>query len=356
MDGPAPPLDAYRRKRDPERTPEPFGGRRPAAGRLFVIQQHAARRMHYDLRLEMDGVLKSWAVPKGPSIRPEEKRLAVHVEDHPVEYAGFEGVIPAGNYGAGAVIVWDRGWYRPAAGRDPMAGLAKGKLDVEFFGFKMRGRWTLARMSGKSKEWLLLRKSDGASRQEELTERYPESILSGLTVEEMRDVDAKRARIGARLDALGAPRGDVSPRGQAFMLATLAERPFSRSGWLFEIKYDGIRVLAHRRGDEVELFGRSGQLVTARYPEVVAALRALPVASALIDGEIVAVDDEDRPSFQRLQARMGLTNPRDIERAAVQVPVSGIFFDCLALDGRDLRRLPLAARKECLRLLLPAVG
>lgn len=349
-------LDAYRKKRDPERTPEPFGAGRIAGERLFVVHKHAARNLHYDLRLEMDGVLKSWAVPKGPSVRPEEKRLAVHVEDHPVEYADFEGIIPPGNYGAGAVIVWDRGWYRPAKEGDLLEQLAKGKLEVELFGFKLRGRWTLARMAKKEKEWLLLKKADAAAAAAELTERYPQSVLSGLTIEEIRDLPAKRAALRARMQALEAPRGDVSPRNQPFMLATLAERPFSGKEWLFEVKYDGVRVLASRRGEAVELYGRSGQVITGRYPELVSALRALPVETFLIDGEIAALDDSGKPSFERLQARMGLTNPRDIQRAVAAVPVIGIFFDCLALDGHDLRRLPLLDRKECLRLLLPPLG
>jgi len=356
IDERAPQLDAYRKKRDPERTPEPFGGRRPVGGRLFVVQKHAARRLHYDLRLEMDGVLKSWAVPKGPSVRPEEKRLAVHVEDHPLEYADFEGVIPPDNYGAGAVIVWDRGWYRPAKEGNPLEQLEKGKLEVEFFGYKMRGRWTLARMSKKEKEWLLLKKADAAAAPEELTDRYPQSVLSGLTVEEIRDVSAKLAALRSRLDALKAPRRDLSPRNQPFMLATLAERPFSGKEWLFEIKYDGVRLMASRAGDTVELYGRSGQAIRGRYPELVAALRRLPVERFLLDGEIVALDESGKPSFQRLQARMGLTNPLDIERAAAQVPVIGIFFDCLALDGHDLRRLPLLERKALLKSFLPPLG
>ncbi len=354
-----PELTTYRQKRDPERTPEPFGGRPPAGGRLFVVQKHAARRLHYDLRLEMDGVLKSWAVPKGPSARAEEKRLAVHVEDHPIEYGDFEGVIPPGNYGAGSVIVWDRGWYRSAKPEDPLAQLARGKLEVEIFGHKMRGRWTLARMSGKDKEWLLLKKADGAAvpaDAAELTERYPQSVLSGLTVEEMANASGRLAAIRARLDALGAPRGEVIAGRQSFTLATLAERPFSDPAWLFEIKYDGVRVLASRRGDRVELYGRSGQDTTSRYPEVVRALRALPIDSFVIDGEIVALDDAGRPSFQRLQPRMALTDPREIERAAAQRPAIGVFFDCLMLDDRDLRKLPLVDRKECLRLLVPSLG
>ena len=354
-----PPLEAYRKKRDPDRTPEPFGGRPSAGGRLFVVQKHAARRLHYDLRLEMDGVLKSWAVLKGPSAHPEEKRLAVRVEDHPIEYGDFEGLIPPGNYGAGSVIVWDRGWYRSAKPLEPLEQLARGKLEVEIFGHKMRGRWTVARMSGKDREWLLLKKADGAAAPPgapELTDRYPQSVISGFTVEEMADASGRLAAARARLDALGAPRGDVNPRDQAFALATLVERPFSDPAWLFEIKYDGVRVLAARRRERVTLYGRSGRDTTSRYPEVVRALRALPLDSFVIDGEIVALDEAGRPSFQRLQPRMALTDPREIAMAAQRQPVVGVFFDCLMLDDRDLRRLPLVDRKECLRLLVPPLG
>jgi bifunctional non-homologous end joining protein LigD len=354
-----PPLDAYRRKRDPDRTPEPFGGRPASGSRLFVVQKHAARRLHYDLRLEMDGVLKSWAVPKGPSAHPEEKRLAVHVEDHPIEYGDFEGVIPPGNYGAGSVIVWDRGFYRSAKSQDPLEQMARGRLEVEIFGHKMRGRWTLARMSGKDREWLLLKKADGAAvpaGAPDLTERYPESVLSGVTVEEIVDLPGRLAATRARLDALGAPRGKVDARTQPFTLATLAERPFSDPAWLYEIKYDGVRVLAAREGERVTLYGRSGQDTTSRYPEVVRALRALPMDRFVIDGEIVAMDDAGRPSFQRLQPRMALTDPREIAMVAAQRPVVGVFFDCLMLDDRDLRRLPLVDRKECLRRLVPPLG
>jgi bifunctional non-homologous end joining protein LigD len=351
-----PQLEAYRKKRDPERTPEPFGGRRPGGGRMFVVQKHAARRLHYDLRLEMDGVLKSWAVPKGPSVHAEEKRLAVHVEDHPIEYADFEGVIAPGNYGAGSVIVWDRGWYRSAKPEDLLEQLRRGKLEVELFGYKLRGRWTLARMSGQEKEWLLLKKADGAAAGEELVDRYPQSILSGLTVEEMADVPGRLASIRQHLESLDAPRREVAARSQPFMLATLDERAPSDKGWLFEIKFDGVRVLAARRAEQVELYGRSGQLITGRYPDLVRALVALPVEHFVIDGEIVALDESGRPSFQRLQPRMALTDPREIEAAAARVPVEGVFFDCLALDGHDLRRLPLTRRKDCLRLLVPPLG
>ena len=356
-----PQLDAYRRKRDPDRTPEPFGSGRPGTGGLFVVQQHAARRLHYDLRLEVDGVLKSWAVPKGPSVRPEVKRLAVHVEDHPLEYAEFEGVIPKDNYGAGAVIVWDHGRYRSAKPEDPRAQLERGLLEVEFRGHKLRGQWTLARMGGKEgqgqgKDWLLIRKAGEPVPAEEITERYPRSVRSGLTLEEMRDAGAVREALRGRLRDLGAPAREVPVRKQGVMLATPGTRPPEGADWLFEIKHDGVRVLAERAGDTVTLVGRSGQVVTGRYPEIVSALRALAFDHVVIDGEIVALDARGVSSFQRLQARMGLTRPGDVARMLGDVPVEAVFFDCLALEGHDLRRLPLEARKACLERVLPPLG
>ena len=350
------PLADYRNKRDPGRTPEPFGARRSGEGRRFVVQKHAARRLHYDVRLEIDGVLKSWAVPRGPSTAPEEKRLAVHVEDHPVEYAEFEGIIPAGNYGAGAVIVWDLGWYRPVKEGDLAAQVEAGRLEVELFGVKLRGRWTLARMGGKANEWLMLKKADAFAGGLEPTERFPESVLSGLTVEEVRAGSARLGTLRERLAGLRAPVRPVDAARQPVMLASLAGRPFTDPAWLFEIKYDGVRVLAARDGAGVELYGRAGQVFTGRYPEVVTALRALPLERFVLDGEVVALDEQGRPSFQRLQNRMHLTRPADIERARSTVPVSAVFFDALALDGHDLRDAPLGERKACLALAVPARG
>jgi len=350
-------LQEYRRKRDPAATPEPFGGGPgPPGGSRFVVHKHSARRLHYDLRLEIDGVLKSWAVPKGPSTRSHEKRLAVHVEDHPVEYADFEGVIPEGSYGAGPSIVWDAGRFALLKPEPAREQIERGKLEFELFGFKLRGRWTLARMSGQDRDWLLLKKSDEYVSDTEPTERYPESVLSGLTIEDLRDGVARIDALRRRLTELRAPRGDIAPSGELLMLATLVEETPSDPAWLYEIKYDGVRVLASRNGATIELRGRSGQLVTTRYPEVTAALRALPLDRFVLDGEIVALDDRGRSSFQRLQERMGLTRPGDVERARGAVPVSAVFFDALGLDGRDLRRLPLEARKECLRLLVPRRG
>lgn len=358
-------LEAYRRKRDPARTPEPFGDEGswtsalapvPAAGPRFVVQKHWARALHYDFRLELDGVLKSWSVPKGPSLRAEERRLAVHVEDHPLEYADFEGVIPSGNYGAGSVIVWDRGWFRSFKPEDPLEQYERGKLELELFGFKLRGRWTLVRMGKKQKEWLLLKKADGAAGEQEAVERNPESVISGLTVEEMRDAPGALAALHDRLRSLEAPKRELSVRDVALTLATLADRPPTGPGWCFEIKYDGVRVLAFRQGERVRLIGRSGEDVTARYPEVAAALAGLAVPRFVLDGEIIAEDENGRPSFQRLQARMGLNRPRDIEAAMARVPVRGVFFDCLGLEGHDLRRLPLVRRQELLARVVPPLG
>src|SRR6266705_5817410 len=259
-----------------------------APGARFVVQQHWARNMHFDLRLEMEGVLKSWAVPKGPSLRAEEKRLAVHGEDHPIEYANFEGVIPAGNYGAGSVIVWDRGTYGSFKPEDIREQYARGKLELELFGHKLGGRWTLVRMSKSEKDWLLLKKVDGAASDQDALERWPRSVISGLTVQEMRDVPAWLAELRSHVGALRAPRGELRADQVEHMLATPAEKPFSRPGWVFEIKYDGVRVIAERRGDEARMLGRSGEDITARYPEIATALRGLCVEQIVLDGEIVA--------------------------------------------------------------------
>jgi len=365
-------LETYRRKRDPERTLEPFGAGAPvpaldapaapvsvASGgpvARFVVQQHWARNLHCDLRLELEGVLKSWAVPKGPSVRAEEKRLAVHVEDHPLEYANFEGVIPAGNYGAGSVIVWDRGTYGSFKPEDIREQYARGKLELELFGHKLGGRWTLVRMSKSEKDWLLLKKVDGAASDQDALARWPRSVISGLTVQEMRDAPAWLAGVRDLVAGLGAPRGDLRADRVQHMLATLAETPFSRAGWVFEIKYDGVRVIAERRGEEVRMLGRSGEDITARYPEIAAALRGLAVEQCVLDGEIVAYDASGRPSFGRLQKRMLLSRPRDIAAAMARVPVRAVFFDCLALEGHDLRKLGLLERKECLARILPPAG
>ena len=347
-------LDAYRAKRSLERTPEPAGAVAPdGGGRLFVVHQHAARRLHFDLRLEMEGVLRSWAVPKGPSYDTAEKRLAVHVEDHPLEYGDFEGRIPAGNYGAGAVIVWDRGEWVSIG--DPLEGLAKGKLLFELRGYKLRGMWTLVKLKKSEKDWLLIKERDAwATKDPE--DLPPESVLSGLTVEELGAGGDAGEVLRRELIELGAPRHPVDVKAVKLMLAETAERPFSRKDWLFEPKLDGYRVLAARAKGEPRLVTRNGNDCSAAFPEIVRAFAALPFGRLVLDGEVVALDESGRPSFQHLQGRARLSRPIDIRHATVNAPVTYYAFDLLGFEDFDLRSLPLSGRKSALRRVLPPVG
>jgi bifunctional non-homologous end joining protein LigD len=381
-------LKAYRAKRSADRTPEPFGGeavptvpaeavvdvaRRPAPDRaaaarpaapawarprLFCVQKHAATRLHYDFRLELGGVLRSWAVPMGPSLDPADKRLAMEVEDHPVEYADFEGVIPEGNYGAGEVIVWDKGLW--VATEDPEETLPKGKLSFELHGYKLRGAWHLFRIKGRGKEkdsgkeWMLVKRSDGwASASRTLP---AESIYSGLTLEEIRSGSARAAELRQELERLEAKKQAVLAAGVKLMLAETADKAFSDPAWVFELKYDGYRVLAAREEGKPRLVYRRGSDATALYPDVARALQALPFGDLVIDGEIVVVDAEGRPSFQRLQRRAQARRTTDIQRAALELPATFYAFDLLAFEGFDLRPLPLVERKRLLQKLLPRAG
>jgi bifunctional non-homologous end joining protein LigD len=356
-------LQRYRARRDPVGTPEPFGEERsrrslPAsAPRAFVVQQHAARRMHWDLRLEIGEVLASWAVPRGPSLDPGERRLAVRTEDHPLEYADFEGVIPAGNYGAGAMIVWDRGIYHSADGRAPAEGLEAGKLDLLLEGHKLRGRFALVRTHRESgRDWLLLYKGAPPEETGELVERWPASVLSGLDVAELRDGVSRDEVVAARAREAGAPRREVDAARLRPMLATAERRPFSREGWIFELKYDGVRVICERRGEAVRIFARRGGERTALYPELALALRHLPLEGFVLDGEIVANDASGRSSFERLARRFTQTDPAAIAHARAEIPVQLQAFDLLAAAGHDLRALPLVERKRILSLFVPRRG
>jgi bifunctional non-homologous end joining protein LigD len=352
------PLARYRAKRAASRTPEPFGAvHRESgpddAGLRFVVQKHAARRLHWDFRLEWGGVLKSWAVPMGPSADPADKRLAVQVEDHPVEYADFEGVIPRGEYGAGPVIVWDRGSWRPEG--DVEAGLERGKLVFTLHGYKLRGEWTLVRTRRSPMEWLLIKHRDAFADPGRAHAPSESSVLSGRTLEELAPGPGRAAEIAADLARRGAPRRPVDPASVRPMLAESRDEPFSGAGWLFELKWDGWRALASRRGGEVRLSYRSGADGTAAWPEIAQALRALPCERFLLDGEIVVLDEEGRPAFQRLQRRARL-DPAAAARAAVAEPATLMAFDLLALGELDLRGLPLSDRKEALKRLLPREG
>ena len=361
-------LETYRAKRSADRTGEPFGqvAPTPEGGvgepRNFVIQKHAARRLHWDLRLEIGGVLRSWAIPRGPSLDPSVKRLAVETEDHPIDYLHFEGIIPQGNYGAGAMIVWDRGLWIPLEPVD--AGYDAGKLLFELRGHKLRGVWTLVRTKGTAKaadaghdgkEWLLIKKPDGGAITAGAATPDEASILSGLTIEELRSGSDRAKKIRAALEGT-APRRTIYPAQVQLMQAEPWPEPFTREGWVFELKYDGYRLLASKDDDGVQLRYRSGRNATDAFPEIGRTLAAFPFARFVVDGEVCVLDDDATPNFQRLQKRALLLRSRDIDRATREHPVTFYAFDLLGFDDYDLRGLPLLERKRLLREILPQSG
>ena len=346
-------LSAYRAKRSADTSPEPVGTVSVVPGRLFVVHKHAARQLHFDLRLEMDGVLRSWAVPKGPSYDMNDKRLAVKVEDHPIEYGDFEGVIPAGNYGAGGIIVWDRGEWIPL--EDWREGLAKGKLLFELRGHKLHGKWTLVKIKKSERDWLLIKERDAWVKTpgDEFVET---SVLSGLTVEEVKEGRGPGSKLRSAIEAAGAKAGRVDARTVDVMLAEPADYAFTRDGWIFELKLDGYRLIAGKSGGEAVLITRNGNDYTAVFPEIERAIKAIPYDDFIIDGEVVVMDAQGKPSFARLQQRGRLSSSIDIKRASVELPATFFAFDFLAFDGLDLRPLPLSARKALLLEGFPKVG
>ena len=380
-------LEEYQKKRDLTKTPEPPGRSRQPGGELlrFVVHKHAASHLHYDFRLELDGVLKSWAIPKGPSLDPSIKRLAMMVEDHPYDYGGFEGVIPKGNYGAGEVIIWDQGSYRastPQAGKSDQEllreGLRKGDLKFILDGEKLNGEFALVRIkSDKDNTWLLLKKKDSFATSDDVT-LLDRSVVSGITIEEL-----KRGRVAEPTSAYGAfqpaqpaASSQVPPRltasGHAAssaaapdrprrpmqvpkqlppapmlhdvrpMLTTSAKEPFDDPDWLFEIKLDGYRCIAEIERGKVLIYSRNNISFKQRFADIARTLESID-RDAVLDGEIVALDDKGRSYFQLLQnhQRTGQGN------------ICFFVFDLLYLDGKDLRGLPLIERKEILRNLLP---
>ena len=333
-------LKEYRRKRTFARTPEPRPSRAPAGGKpSFVVQKHQASHLHYDLRLEHAGVLKSWAVPKGPSMDPRDKRLAIMVEDHPLEYRHFAGRIPEGEYGAGLVEIWDEGTYDAGGGpgedasKVMEAGLRKGHLDVRLHGKKLRGLFTLIRLKprggGKDNQWLLFKRGDAPEKADQADP--PASKTPGPPSFDDRDLEGAVKKPFPK---------DISP-----MLATLVDGPFDREGWAFEIKWDGFRSIAGIRKGEVRLVSRNGKTLNARFPTVAAALSGFAV-DAVLDGEIVAVDAKGRPHFQDLQSPAGRGKSR----------ILYCVFDVLYAGGYDLRALPLRRRRAILEKLLPVSG
>ncbi|MGF1508273.1 MAG: DNA ligase D [Myxococcota bacterium] len=348
-------LGPYHAKRRAGATPEPQGDSGPPGARrgLFVVHKHAARRLHFDLRLELGGALKSWAVPQGPSFDPSIKRLAVRTEDHPLDYADFEGVIPEGNYGAGSMIVWDQG--RWVALEPAEEGLEKGKLLFELHGYKLRGRWTLVRTRAKhetSENWLLIKKPDAWSQPDLDRSVSQRSVVSGLDVAALPE---RRARRLAWQEALAhlpeGPRQIPKP-----LLAERGLEPVDDPEWIYELKYDGFRLLARKRQDAVSLRFRSGKDSTHAFPEIVKSLRNLNCEDAILDGEVVVLDEEARPRFHFLQRRVQLQKPGDIERASIQLPATYYVFDLISLEGRDLRKLSLRERKHFLKDVVPPLG
>ena len=390
-------LTEYKRKRDFKKTAEPVGGkplpRKIKGASRFVIQKHAARRLHYDFRLEMDGVLKSWALPKGLPWKRGEKHLAVEVEDHPIEYEEFEGIIPEGQYGGGTVMVWDRGNYY-VYGEQPKKSLREGKLHLVLDGEKAKGEWTLVRIRGRDEaknQWLILKTGDEAKPIPKKME--DRSVKTGRSMEQIaKDRDAEwesgreadesptsqfKARIRATLKKKEndeevrqphrvrvAKRNHSAHAGRATMAslpklrsakarfiepmkAKLVEEPPPNGDWLYELKFDGIRLIGVKNGDRVSLLSRNENDLTKRFPEIVDAIKTLPARECVIDGEVVALDEEGRSSFQLLQAR---------EMEGRKSPAYFYAFDLLQLDGKSLLSLPVEARKNVLEKICAGAG
>ncbi len=359
-------LEKYREKRDFQRTAEPPPQKEVSHGPLlFVIQKHHARQLHYDFRLELDDVLKSWSVPKGPSLDPEAKHLAVMVEDHPLEYASFEGTILRGEYGAGEVIVWDSGTYSPdtggrllfsdrhAAEAEMRNGLEKGKLSFFLRGSKLKGSWTLVKMQKSQNNWLLMKHRDDYARPGSDVLKEERSVVSGRTVADVRGntLPAHPSPTWFNPRAIPGARPANFPSTVSPMLATLAEGPFSHPGWIFEPKLDGYRIIARISDGEVALFSRRGNNVTRQYAPLVPDLSRQPASELVLDGEIIAMDEKSRQCFQCLQNYL-----RSLHRAedsyVAPLPLVYYVFDILYLDGYDLRGARLLPRKNLLHGIL----
>ena len=379
-------LKKYKAKRDFSKTAEPKG-RKPLPKQVrgacrFVIQKHDARRLHYDFRLQMEGVLKSWALPKGLPWKQGEKHLAVEVEDHPIEYETFEGVIPEGNYGAGTVMVWDRGAYY-VYGEQPLKSLREGKLHLVLAGKKAQGEWTLVRIRGRDDEknqWLILKTGGSAKLPSKKLE--DQSVKTGRTMKQIaneRDAEWQsnreekdtsprstlKARIKAALKKKDLEHGvgknetvdqatrllkglpSAKPQFIEPMKARLVDEPPKHGDWLYELKFDGIRAMAIKNDRKVSLISRNGNKLDGRFPEIVEAVKNLPVREYVIDGEVVALDEDGRSSFQLLQG---------LEMEGRKAPLRFYVFELLQLDGKSLLGLPLEQRKQVLAKICENVG
>ncbi len=358
-------LKEYEQKRDFARSPEPPPTPEAREGPLlFVVQKHAARRLHYDFRLELDGALKSWSIPGGPSLDPKTKRLAVMVEDHPLDYASFEGVIPKGEYGAGQVIVWDSGTYSPekdgetffhdrARAQELMReALAKGKISFILQGHKLKGSWTLVKMRGKANDWLFIKHQDEHATAERDVLSEESSVVSGLSIADLKagHLPAPPAAAPVSLADIPGSRQAPLPTSLAPMLATLTDAPFTDSNWLFEPKLDGYRTIAFISDGKVKLSSRRQLNVTDQYPFMATDLKQQPAKELVLDGEIVALDDLGRSCFQCLQQHRQLTQSGRLGNVAIQIVY--YVFDILYLDGYDLRDIALQRRRKLLEQVL----
>ena len=376
-------LEEYKRKRRFDRTPEPSGEPTPVAGKTnekplakptrlpkpklpqlevrpgaehgdtFVVQKHRATRLHYDFRLAIDGTLKSWAVPKGPSQSHVDKRLAVQTEDHPLDYGNFEGKIPEGNYGAGTVMVWDRGTFHLEGNLDALKQLEKGEIKFSLNGEKLRGSFVLVKLkqSEKGNEWLLIKHKDAAEDSKWNLDEHDGSVLTGRTIEEIKEeLPPKRAPVLIEPKELDGARKAEMPSRLEPMLATLSEQPFSDPNWLFEIKWDGVRALARIENGTLKLQSRTGIDITKRYPELSSLPDSLAAREAILDGEIVALDARGLSDFERLQERMHVRAPG--QHLVSGTPVTFFVFDLPYCDRYDLRQSPLLQRKQLLQRLL----
>jgi len=387
------PLEEYAAKRKFEKTPEPTPaiGKRRADGHYFCVQRHDATRLHYDFRLEIDGVLKSWAVPKGPTLDPGVKHFAAHVEDHPIEYGDFEGTIPAGNYGAGSVMLWDRGTFDLIGEAGGLDQMARGDLKFHLHGEKLKGDFALVLMKGRGKgnEWLLLKKRDTFAVPGWDVEAQAFSVLSGRTQEEIaRNLPARESkrktagdtervwassrpakrggavkqgpgagdrgpgegvRAGAReLSGVKGARKAEMPGAIEPMLAAIADRPPRGEEWLFEVKWDGVRAIAYLDGGEVRLSSRSGIRCERQYPELAVIPHQVAARQAVLDGEIAVLDETGVSRFHLIQPRIANSDPNAIAHLARSTPVVYFVFDLLYLDGYDLRGVALAERRKLL--------
>lgn len=341
-------LKKYTEKRHFDRTPEPAPSEvPPGAGgaRMYCVQRHHATHLHYDLRLEVGGALKSWAVPKGPTLDPGEKRLAMMVEDHPIEYGSFEGVIPKGNYGAGSVMLWDRGTYELLGDASAEEQLARGDFKFRLHGEKITGEFAIVRMKrGKGNEWLLLKKKDAAAQPGWNTEDHAVSVLTGRTQEEIaRGLEAmQRKKTAESLPDIGAP-----------MLAQIGKGdPPSGHNWIYEVKWDGVRALCYIQDGHVRMVSRNGNVIDRQYPELSILPHHIKAQTAIVDGEIAALNERGVPSFELLQRRINVADASSVALLSRHHPVVFYAFDLLYLDGRDLRGLPLIERKGLLKEVL----